>query len=292
MSAQLATRNDTDTAAILEQVVVNGNLAGLLPAQRVIYYRRVCESLGLNELTRPFEYLELDGKLTFYVTKSATDQLRKLNGISVEPVIETVDHETYTYRVRVRASTPDGRVDFATGVVAIGKEDGEWKTAQSSGKRYFAGNGQWVMLKGAERANAEMRAETKAKRRATLSICGLGWLDESELDTVPQARKVQVDFATGEIVDGTSSPDRVAPAQTPAPEPPKSARPDFDRVRALFAALHVSPERQAKTLGEMGCERLEELTTTQAAQLIERMDKALKAKTAEATSAPHPGPAR
>ena len=56
-------------------------------------------------------------------------------------------------------------------------------------------------------------------------------------------------------------------------------------LRALFAALHVSPERQAKTLGEMGCERLEELTTTQAAQLIERMDKALKAKNAEATSA-------
>lgn len=71
----------------------------------------------------------------------------------------------------------------------------------------------------------------------------------------------------------------------PAPEPPKSARPDLDRVRALFAALHVSPERQAKTLGEMGCERVEELTTTQAAQLIERMDKALKAKNAEAAPA-------
>jgi hypothetical protein len=34
-------------------------------------------------------------------------------------------------------------------------------------------------------ANALMRAETKAKRRVTLSIAGLGWLDETEFDIVP-----------------------------------------------------------------------------------------------------------
>jgi len=31
-----------------------------------------------------------------------------------------------------------------------------------------------------------MKSETKSKRRATLSICGLGMLDESELDTMPK----------------------------------------------------------------------------------------------------------
>jgi hypothetical protein len=31
-----------------------------------------------------------------------------------------------------------------------------------------------------------MKAETKAKRRVTLSIAGLGWLDETELETMPQ----------------------------------------------------------------------------------------------------------
>jgi hypothetical protein len=45
-------------------------------------------------------------------------------------------------------------------------------------------------LKGEALANAFMKAETKAKRRATLSICGLGILDESELDTMPQATQV------------------------------------------------------------------------------------------------------
>jgi hypothetical protein len=39
-------------------------------------------------------------------------------------------------------------------------------------------------LKGENRANAMMKAETKAKRRVTLSICGLGLLDETEVETV------------------------------------------------------------------------------------------------------------
>ena len=39
---------------------------------------------------------------------------------------------------------------------------------------------------GESRANAIMKATTKAKRRVTLSICGLGGMpDESELDTMP-----------------------------------------------------------------------------------------------------------
>ncbi|EOV0478051.1 hypothetical protein ACOIM4_001927, partial [Campylobacter coli] len=37
-------------------------------------------------------------------------------------------------------------------------------------------------LGGDNLANAIMKAITKAKRRVTLSICGLGMLDESELD--------------------------------------------------------------------------------------------------------------
>jgi hypothetical protein len=39
-------------------------------------------------------------------------------------------------------------------------------------------------LKGDNYANALMKCVTKAKRRVTLSIVGLGMLDESELDTI------------------------------------------------------------------------------------------------------------
>ena len=33
--------------------------------------------------------------------------------------------------------------------------------------------------------NAKLKAITKAKRRVTLSICGLGFLDETEIETIP-----------------------------------------------------------------------------------------------------------
>ncbi len=50
-----------------------------------------------------------------------------------------------------------------------------------------------------------MKAETKAKRRVTLSIVGLGWLDETETDSIPDARPVQVSDQ-GEIVDNKPLP--------------------------------------------------------------------------------------
>ena len=40
-------------------------------------------------------------------------------------------------------------------------------------------------------ANAIMKTETKAKRRATLSICGLGFLDESEIETIPRTARAR-----------------------------------------------------------------------------------------------------
>ena len=39
-------------------------------------------------------------------------------------------------------------------------------------------------------ANAFMKAETKAKRRVTLSICGLGILDETEIETIKNVTPV------------------------------------------------------------------------------------------------------
>ncbi|MBK9216944.1 MAG: hypothetical protein IPM59_15390 [Chloracidobacterium sp.] len=41
---------------------------------------------------------------------------------------------------------------------------------------------------GGNLSNALMKAVTKAKRRVTLSICGLGMLDETEIETIPNAQ--------------------------------------------------------------------------------------------------------
>lgn len=198
MSNALAPRDNTDLS-IMEQVIIKGDLAKLTPDERVQYYGALCQSVGLNPMTKPFEYIELNGKLTLYARKDAGDQLRQSRKVKITKIEKEVVDDVYV--VTAHAETPDGRTDYDIGAVPLVKENGEWKTAQGSGKKYFQGNGTYTKLPPEDRANAMMKAITKAKRRVTLSICGLGFLDESEVKDIPQARVTVVDMDTGEILD-------------------------------------------------------------------------------------------
>lgn len=168
----------TDASAI-EQALIAGDLSQLTPEQRLSYYKRVCESLGLNPLTKPFEYIRLNGQLVLYARRDAADQLRKLHGISIEIVSQKREGDLYI--VHVRARDPEGRVDEELGVVPIGG------------------------LKGDALANAILKAITKAKRRVTLSLAGLGWLDETEVETIPESAHVQEENANGHAVVAAAS---------------------------------------------------------------------------------------
>lgn len=156
--------SSTTSFSAAELAVIGGDLSKLTAEQRGIYYQRVCESLGLNPLTQPFQYIVLNGKLTLYATRTCTDQLRKLHGVSVHIISRERLEDLYI--VTARAVMPDNRTDEAIGVVNL---EG---------------------LRGEALANTLMKCETKAKRRVTLSICGLGWLDESEMDMIPEAHPV------------------------------------------------------------------------------------------------------
>lgn len=162
-----------DAGAVLERVIVNGDLSKLTPSERVSYYRAVCESLNLNPLTKPFDYLTLNGRLTLYATKTATDQLRAIKGISVDRMDRAVEDDLCIWTAY--GHDANGRADSEVGAVSI------------------------KGLQGEARANAIMKASTKAKRRLTLSLAGLGWLDEIEVASVPSAESVDVDAETGEI---------------------------------------------------------------------------------------------
>lgn len=145
--------------ALMEKVLLRGDMKELDSKERLSYISMLCKSLKLNVLTRPFEYIDFKGKLTLYARKDATDQLRSIYKVSVHKLESKFLDDIYY--VTAYVSTPDTRVDIGTGAVYI--------------KNIFGDN----------LANAIMKAETKAKRRATLSICGLGMLDESEIDTLP-----------------------------------------------------------------------------------------------------------
>jgi hypothetical protein len=156
----------------IEKVLIGGDLSGLTPEARCEYYRKVCLSLGLNPWTQPFTYIlfrEADNspaKLSLYANKDCAAQLRKIHRISVTALRREISDGMCMVEADVRDG--HGKTDSATGVVPLWK----WKDRQR------------IDLIGREWANAVMKTETKAKRRATLSIAGLAFLDESELDTM------------------------------------------------------------------------------------------------------------
>lgn len=174
--------------SIIDKVVTSGgDLSKLSKDEQALYYKEVCESVGLNPLTEPFKYITLNGKLQLYATRAATEQLRKVNGISLTVVsTETIGD---VYIVRVRATDKTGRVDESTGVVSI------------------------TGVKGDALANTLMKAETKAKRRVTLSISGLGYLDETEIETIPGAV----------VYPELSMPKKPEPAKQEQATPPQPA---------------------------------------------------------------------
>jgi hypothetical protein len=179
MTTALATHDAIDPL-IIERVLLHGDLKVLTPAQKLSYYKAFCESVGLNPLTKPFHYLTLNGKEILYAGRDATDQLRNKRGVSVEIKSREVVEDCYVVTAR---ATIGERHDESIGAVPM------------------AG------LRGEARANAMMKAETKAKRRVTLAICGLGMLDETEvasLEVEPEPPPAAPDYPTGRplITDG------------------------------------------------------------------------------------------
>jgi hypothetical protein len=140
----------------IEELLATGNIGQFNNLEKVAYINKICDMMGLNPLTRPFDYISFQGKVVLYARKDCTDQLRKIHGVSIRITNQAVLDGLLT--VTVEATDKTGRVDSDMGALNI------------------AG------LKGEALGNATMKAVTKAKRRVTLSICGLGILDESEIE--------------------------------------------------------------------------------------------------------------
>jgi|LSQX01.2.fsa_nt_gb hypothetical protein len=197
--------------SILNKVVTSGgDLSKLTATEQGEYYKAVCDSVGLNPLTEPFRYIVLNGRLQLYATRACTEQLRKVNGISLQMVSSETIGDVYV--VRMRAIDKTGRTDESTGIVSI------------------------TGLKSNDLANALMKAETKSKRRVTLSISGLGYLDESEIESIPHNA---VSFEG--VPEPPAKPD-AKPQATPIPEAKVESKPE--------AKAEVKPEVKPEAKSE------------------------------------------
>jgi hypothetical protein len=140
---------------IISQLVLSGDLRGLSQNQKVAYYKTYCERLGLDPATQPLKLLKLQGREILYCDRSGAQQLNRKHNIGHQIMAREVVNECYV--VTARAQQSGGRFEESIGAVPI------------------------LGLKGEALCNAMMKAETKAKRRSTLDLCGLGMLDESEI---------------------------------------------------------------------------------------------------------------
>lgn len=164
---------------VIEKLVLYGDISGMQPQEKVTYYNGICKSLGLNPLTQPFAITKLNGKEVMYAKKDCTDQLRRIYGISVTSLTKEQIGDIYT--VTAVGCNREGRVDSASGSVSLTGKTGE------------------------ALANQLMKAESKAKRRLTLSICGLGMLDVTEVEDigVANAQEKNADTVSLDVIEPT-----------------------------------------------------------------------------------------
>lgn len=187
----------------LEQLLIGGDLSGLSETQRLEYVSKICKFSGVSILTKPFDYIVLNNKLVLYANRSCTEQLRRINKISIKIVgRERIGNELYV--VTADATGPRGKTDSSIGAVNI------------------------TGLRGTDLANAMMKAETKAKRRVTLSICGLGMLDEIEAKEMAEKEaREAVHEAIEKVVEKIEE---------------SNERPEFESIQTLAAGPDLPME--------------------------------------------------
>ena len=150
--------------AIQSSIVLRGDLSGLNEQQKQAYYLFRCKQSGLDPAAKPFDLLTLNGKQVLYANASATQQLCAIHKLSTQITFRERMDDIYIVSCRVTGA--DGRVSENQGAVSVGSARGD------------------------ALANAILKATTKAIRRAVLAHCGLGMLDETEVESIPGASRI------------------------------------------------------------------------------------------------------
>lgn len=144
-------------------VIMEGDISQMTPIEKAQFCYQLAVSCGLNPLTKPFDILKLGGRTVIYANRTCADQIRKRDNLksrvtySGPMMMKPNEFREDVYMVMVELEAPDGRTETGIGCINIHQHSGE------------------------ALANAVMKCHTKALRRATMSMGGLGFLDEVEL---------------------------------------------------------------------------------------------------------------
>ena len=228
---KVVTREDIDLDAMLDDAAIamqrvsaaGRDTKALTHEERVATLSALSKALGLNPLTNPVQFLSLSGREVLYVTKQATDQIAARLRLNRETVAgpEVRDFGgTKLVFCQVKVTAPDGRSEVSTATLPF-----------------------------TDPVNVLMKCETKAKRRATLSLAGLGLLTEEEMETIPGAQpSPTVDLAAIGIERsiGTPAP-RLPPAVSFAEEIADNDCVTLLDVRGIYAT-HARPGSDTRAM--------------------------------------------
>lgn len=160
MTTEITVKNEELSLAI-RSYLRTGDLSVLPDVEKDKVLLKMCEHYQLDAVMRPFILIKLNGKEVWYPTKSATDMVAAKFNLTREvlEIKENVERGILECRVKV---TQEGSSRTETCISAVSiVEFGRDETGKIVGK----------IMKGEAYANALMKVDTKAKRRATL-----GWL--------------------------------------------------------------------------------------------------------------------
>ena len=141
-------------------ILARGNIASLSEEDRTRYILALCDALGLDPRFKPVDLIPgQGGALIPYLNRGATDSLARREGIQrttvVFPKVVEIDGVKCVLCVARATDTKTGRYEERV-ATAISRDH----------------------------QNVFMKVETKAIRRATIAVLGVGMLDESELDGI------------------------------------------------------------------------------------------------------------
>lgn len=202
----------------IDSLVIRGDISGLNPQERAQYYMFLCKQLGLTAAAQPFAILKLNGKDVLYPTRQATDQLAAMHRLNREiidgPKVIDLGGTKLIY-CQCRITHPNGRVETAVATLPL-----------------------------TDPLNVMMKVETKSKRRATLSILGLGALDhEGDLSISEDPDNAEIEswrslIAKFQFQDFSNHAQRV----NELPEPVRVAVLELFVARLIAGIKHVKPE--------------------------------------------------
>ena len=168
-----AAMTPAESEALQVRVALNSNLWGMKDESIWMYYRQMCDYLGIDAVSHPFDVISDPKTQTkkLYPNSICTAQLGEKRKYSYSEMAIKVDDELLKIglelaRVSITCTSPDGRSLTAEAFVDV-------KSGGYQGGR-LSGNGL---------VNAFKKAATQCRRRATLQMAGLA-LPTEEIPTI------------------------------------------------------------------------------------------------------------